>query len=773
MIKYLFAFVFFSFFTGYFSYGQALKPIGTWTSHMSYKVGSSATTDGNLIYCGTTTGLFTYNTSDNSISTYSTTNILNDVDIQKMMYSTEFATLIIVYENGNIDLISNGETTNIPFIKQSSEIQKTVNEIKLKKNIAYLSFGFGIVLLDIQKKEIADTYRFNENGQEIIVYSTDILENTIFAATENGLFSASLSTNLLDFGAWSKNQFQDGITIQKLFLAENKLVLITKKAGLDSAFIKENNTYRFLPNLSVSDLKATLKTKSGYIVFGQNNYNLLDSSFNLLNTFTGNYGNIQDAISVNGFIYLINTFNPLMIIDINEGVIVGNVKPSGPFEEDIFDLKSTNGKLWAVSGSHDFTYANAFKFVRIYTYEDGRWKNYLQFSEPSLKVVFDVVSVTVDPNNKNRVFMGSWGRGLITFEEETPFKIYNQTNSSLKLREALASDNWVGVGETALDQSGNLWVTNTYNVNALSVLKSDGSWKSFNFSEEIPNDETAIFDIIVDQNGYKWLTLPRKNEIIVFDDNGTIDNTSDDRVVKLSPEEGNGNIPGARGIKIEMDQNGLIWIGTSDGISVHNNPSNVFEQGSRDFDRIIFFDGENNEIVLQNTTIKDIAIDGENRKWVGTENSGVFLLSADAKETLFEFNEDNSPLYSNSINAIDVDNTTGEVFISTSKGLISYRGSAVEGKENFTEFKVFPNPIRPNYNGPITLSGLMDNSTVKITDINGKLVQEFRSSGGQVLWDGKTMKGEKPFSGIYLVFNSAENDEENLKEHIGKILFLR
>lgn len=773
MQKRLFLFLFFNFSIVYYIVGQNLKPIGTWTSHMSYKVGTSVTTDGTLIYCGTTTGLFTYNTLDNSISTYSTTNLLNGVDIQKVTYSAEYSTLIIVYENGNIDLISNGITTNVPFIAQSVEVQNSVNEIKLKNNFAYLSFGFGIVVLDIQKKEITDTYRFNTGSQEISVHSTEIKGDTIYAATERGLFSGRLNTNLLDFNAWTKSKFQDGSSIQKLFLADNNLILVTQKSGLDSAFVQENNSYRYLPNLTVSEFKVLFRTDNGYVVFGKNNFNSVNNVFNLIGSFSGFYGNIQDAIYLRDKIYLINTFDPLQIINLNNGLITQKIKPSGPFETAIFDLKSLNGKLWAVSGSHDFTYANAFTFVRIYTYEDGQWTNYLQFSEPSLKGIFDVVSVTIDPDNENRVFMGSWGRGLITFEDETPFNVYNHTNSSLKLREALASDNWVGVGETALDESGNLWVTNTYNVNALSVRKADGSWKSFNFSDEIPNDETAIFDIIIDQNGYKWFTLPRTNEIIVFDDNGTIDDTSDDRIIKLSAAEGNGNVPGARGIKIEMDQNGLIWIGTSDGIAVHNNPSRVFEKQNRDFDRIIFFDGENNEIVLQNTTIKDIAIDGENRKWIGTENSGVFLLSSDAKETILKFNEDNSPLYSNSINAIDVDNSTGEVFISTSKGLISYRGSAIEGRENFTDFNVFPNPVRPDYNGPITLSGLMDNSTVKITDLNGKLVQEITSYGGQVLWDGKTLNGEKPNSGVYLIFNSAENEEGKLKDHIGKILFLR
>ena len=353
------------------------------------------------------------------------------------------------------------------------------------------------------------------------------------------------------------------------------------------------------------------------------------------------------------------------------------------------------------------------------------------------------------------------------------FTLFNDTNSSLQVRERRKDESWVGAGEAAFDEFGNLWITNSYNKKALSVRKANGDWKTFDFSNLIDNEETAIYDIAISNEGYKWITLPKRNEIIVFDDNNTIDNINDDRSVLLIAGEGSGDIPGNRGIKIEKDKNGLIWIGTSDGIAVHFNTSNVFSSNNRDFSRVIFFDGENNEVVLQGATIKDIAIDGANRKWVGTENSGVLLLSEDGKETIFEFTEENSPLPSNTINAIAIDDENGVVYIATSSGLVSYQSDATTAARNLNKVRIFPNPVRESYTGPIIISGLMDNSTVKITDVRGNMVTELKSNGGTVSWDGKSSSGRSISSGIFLVFTSAPSGLEEIQTNVGKIMFIR
>ena len=756
-------------------FGQ-LKPIGSWTDHLPFQRGTAITTDGNILYCGTTTGIFSYNTIDNSINKFSKVNILNDVEIAQLKYSKEFSTLLVVYKNANIDIISNNQTINIPFIKLSGE-KKEVYEIKLQKNLAYLSTAFGITVIDLVKKEIVDSYKFGPNGDELKVNSSAILNNRVYAATDEGLYSALLSSNLLDFNSWSINSFNSNNRFLKLFETTNGLAVVSKTPGEteDSLFLFNGSTFTNIPDLSGLEFKSlTTNSKSDLIYNTRNRTLIIDTNLNVKSNFPRNNGNtVGGIVSNQNRVFLINTFHPLVELSSTQGNVILTTKPNGPFEDNIFDLDAKNGQVWAVGGGHDFAYNNAFRNGRIYHLSDGTWESYIDFAEPSLNGIFDILSVTINPEDENQVFFGSWARGMIEYRNQIPFRIYQDTNTNnaLKIRLALASDRWIPIGESAFDAEGNLWMTNSFQKNGMAVRKKDGSWKGFDFSNIYSEDETTLYDIAVDQNGYKWIALPKENAIIVYDDRGTIDNTSDDRSIKLTSEVGQGSIPGARGIKIEVDKDGLIWIGTSDGIAVHFNPGGVFD-GDRDFDRIIFFDGENNEIVLKNSTVKEIEIDGSNRKWIGTENSGVLLLSEDGKETILEFNEDNSPLLSNSINAITVDNKSGEVYIATSKGLLSYRGTAVDGSENFTNVSIYPNPVRADYTGNIAISGLLDNSTVKITDVSGTLVNELKSEGGQVLWDGNSFDGRRASTGVYLIFLSGEDEEGDLKTEIGKLLFV-
>ncbi|MBL4707575.1 MAG: hypothetical protein JKY48_03945 [Flavobacteriales bacterium] len=763
-----------------------LKPIGSWTDHLPYQKGTSIATDGVRIFAGTKTGLFTYNTDDNSISKYSKVNLLSDVEISKMAYSNQYKTLVIVYANANIDLIINDRVVNVPFIKLSDE-KKQVNEIKIINNLAYLSTIYGISVIDIVKKEIVDTYKFGINGNDINVNSCEVLANTIYAATNSGLFLASQNTNLLDFNSWSKVPYRTNKEFKKLWQTNSHINAVYGTSGTGDTTIKFDNnlSFTFLNQLSnTSYISLDQAGENTYIFNTSDKTFFLDTLNNVtkeLNKSNLNLRVIGSTMTHDGKLFDINTYTPLLARSSTDGSILSYIRPSGPFEASIFDIDIVNGNLWAVAGGVDGTYNNRFQFVRIYNYNGVQWTSYLN-TEPSLDGLFDAVSVTINPENENNVFFGTWVRGLIEYRNKKPFITYKDTNTlyedrfgstvpALRIREALKSDKWLGVGESAFDKEGNLWMTNTYQKNGMAVRKQDGSWFSYDFSPFYSADETTLYDIEVDDNGYKWVVLAKDNSIIVYDDNGTIEDISDDRSIKLSSEVGKGSVPGGRGIKIEKDNDGLMWIGTSDGIAVHFNPSGVFD-GDRDFDRIIFFDGENNEVVLKNSIITDIAIDGFNRKWIATENSGVLLLSEDGKETIFKFNEDNSPLISNAVNAIAVDDKSGEVYFATSKGLVSYRAEAISGSEDLTNILVYPNPVRPDYKGQIAISGLINNSTVKITDISGRLINELKSQGGQVLWNGNNFEGRRASTGVYLIFISGEDEDQDLQTEVGKIMFV-
>ncbi len=747
------------------------KPIGSWTDHLPYQSGTSVASNGAQIFCGTRTGVFIYNTLDNSITRWSKVNKLNDVVVDKLAFIPETNTLLIIYENANIDLIKNGRVINLPFIRSNTRVtNKQSNSVYVYKEFAYIAFGFGIVVMDTRKNEISDSYLFEENGTEIGINGVYIDSSKIYAGTENGLYEANSNSNLLDFNNWSLSSFKQGVNFKTLFGFNGKGYAVVEHNNADSVFLLDDRSR--INQLSGIRLNLNSSNNNELTIIANNQYRLYDENLQILMQKNINAGNIQGAITLNSTLYVVNTFHPLLRFssDLNSAT---RIRPNGPFERNVFDIDAQDGKVWAVSGGHDFSYNNTNRLTRMYTLHEGVWSNFIEFSTPSLQGVFDVVSVAINPNNPDQVYFGTWGNGLLEWNNQLPFRRYMETGTGLSVRPARTDFKWVGSAEIEFDEDDNVWISKPYTSSCLTVKKPNGSWVEYNFSQFITSEETAVKELLITDDGYKWIALPSLNEIIVFDDNGTIDNKSDDRSVLLGQEEGEGNLPGIRGITFEQDLDGAIWIGTSDGIAVYYSPENVFQSSERDAERVLIDDGENVEVLLENTQITDIEIDGSNQKWIATIGSGAFLLSEDGQEQIHNFTTANSPLVSDNILSIAIDDESGEVYFATGQGIVSYRGNAISGREDFNQIKVFPNPVRQDYQGPVAISGLMANTTVKITDINGTLVNEIESQGGQVLWYGTNFSGEEVSSGVYLLFVSAEDEEDQLKTQIGKLLYNR
>lgn len=747
------------------------KPIGSWSDHLPYQVGTSITTNGNLVYVGTKTGLFTYNTSDQSINRYSKVNLLNDVNIALLKYNNFNSTLVVVYENSNIDLIKDNHVFNIPFIKDKQGLgSKKINDINFNNETAVLSFAFGIVEINTNKKEISDTYLFGENGTEINVNSSARTQDAIYAGGVNNLYKANTTSNLLDYNSWKKIGQRNNSNFTKVFSFSNKIyTLIKGKTNeSDSLFEINNNTLISIQAFTNETFIDLFISSNKLYIVTDINIKTYDGNLSLISSFPHSFYNIRGIVATtNNQIYLINTDQPL--IQYSGTRITQTIKPNGPIGKDVFSIEAHEGTVWAVPGSYTATYNSSFNSGKIYRYENGVWSSYIHYSEPSLNGSFDFVNIKINPENKNDVYFGTFGSGMFQYNQQTPFIKYDENNSSLTQRQDVVWD-WTGVAGIDFDEDNNLWLTNSYTSTCLKA-RVNGNWLSFDLSREVTKS-TASTQLIITQSGHKWIVLPRDNAIVVYDDNGTYNNPSDDRYTKLTSEKGNGSIPGIVGLTIEEDKKGQIWVGTTDGIAVFYNPESVFETGKKDAQRVLIEGGENVEVLLAGTTIKDIAIDGANRKWIATEQSGVYLVSEDGTETIHHFTSENSPLYSNSVLTIGIDQESGEIYFGTTEGIISYKGTSTAGKEDFSKVKIFPNPVRESYKGPIAISGLMDNSTVKITDINGNLVNELRSIGGQAIWYGETFNGERASTGVYLIFNSAVNKDEELKTQIGKILFI-
>ena len=375
-----------------------------------------------------------------------------------------------------------------------------------------------------------------------------------------------------------------------------------------------------------------------------------------------------------------------------------------------------------------------------------------------------MVRTCVNPANPFDAFVGTWSKGLMEFYNNSFTTIYDESNSTLS-----GISGFVRIGGICFDAAGNMWVTNSGVNTALNVKeKINGTWKAFDLSGYVSVNQ-AEADIVMDQNNQIWMVLPRGKGLLVYNYNGTIDNTSDDQVTTLSNATGNGALSSNNVYSIAVDSTGEIWVGTDKGISVFYNPGNVFVSGS-DFDsqQILVNEGGFIQPLLASDITSAIAVDGANRKWIGTQNSGVFLMSADGTQQLLNFNASNSPLFSNTINSIAIDQTTGEVYFGTDQGIESYKSNATKGGATYSNVLVYPNPVPSGYNGSIAIRGLAQSSNVKITDISGTLVYSTTAEGGEAIWNGRNFEGEKAQTGVYLVFCASSDGSKRV---VAKILF--
>ena len=261
----------------------------------------------------------------------------------------------------------------------------------------------------------------------------------------------------------------------------------------------------------------------------------------------------------------------------------------------------------------------------------------------------------------------------------------------------------------------------------------------------------------------------KRRGLLVYDDNNTPYNPGDDNDKHLNTNVGSGNLPSNNIYSLAKDRDGEIWVGTDKGVAVFYNTENVF--GLDGDAQLVLVEADGYiEPIISNETVTSIAVDGANRKWLGTKSSGVFVYSADGSEQIMRFNEENSPLFSNTINNININQKSGEVLICTDKGLISYMGQATERPGHNTPVLVYPNPVKEDYFGPIAIKNVIENADVKITDIAGNLIQSLTAYGGQAIWDGNNKYGQRASTGIYLVFTTNSNGTET---NVSKILFIK
>jgi hypothetical protein len=738
--------------------------VGEWRDHLPFNYAISVTESSSKVYVASESGIFSYGKSSHNVEKLTKVNVLSDIGVSTINYSEQNKVLLVGYENGNLDMVFDNHVFNLSDIKREMiSASKSINNIYFIDEYAYLSCGFGIVVVNLDKKEIKETYYIGELGALIQVTQIVLDDGYLYAATNQGVYYADFADqNLADYSKWQRIE-----NIPNYYGSHSSIIVINGKILVnqnnetfnDILYLYNGSSWSVFSN-DYSEIRSIKRSEENIQIVTNQNILLYTTDFVFVDSISD-----LESVSINPFDVSTVDNNNYWIADRGNGLVKFNnsmeiINPNSPYTSNAFNIETSNDKVIVAAGGVGASWNNKFLNGSFFTFENERWSSKFNYD------VRDYLVVKIDPRNQEHYYAGSWGYGVSEYLNNELVETYSYSNSSLQT--IISGEDYCRIAGVDFDNENNLWVTNSSVPNPISVRKTDGKWKSFHFEGVISN--ILLSEIIVTGNNHKWVILPNGNGLFVFDNMGTIDNENDDQYKKLSIIDENGKIITNRTYSLVEDLTGDIWVGTDQGVVVYYNPENIFDDESFHANRVVLTIGDATDYLLKTEVINSIAVDGANRKWIGTEGSGVYLVSKDGTEEINHFTEDNSPLLSNKIVDIGINHESGEVFFATEKGLISYRGSATMGNDEFKDVYVYPNPVRENYEGDITIRGLVSDVNVKITDISGNIVYETTAEGGQATWDGKNFDGRRPSTGVYLVF--CTNDDGS-KTHITKLLFIK
>ncbi len=720
--------------------------VGQWRVHFPYNSPRGFVEAEEQLYIWGDQGFFRYDKQSGERKILSKIDGFSDVSVSTMHYHESTKTLLIAYQNSVMDLLVNREELiQVPDIFLASiNGSKEINHISAFEEYAILSCGFGIQVYNLKKRESTATWRsplFTE------VLAASVFQNKVYAATEQGIYVANLPSAgmTINPGAWS------------LLRSGNAQLLGNDGSQLwtvmDSILYRSDGT-----NFTANGSKRVYykMPKQGSQLFLN-----ADTGLFILSPAGIDYRKTDPASQV----MLID--NMLYSASFGFGIIIdrgGNalefISPSGPQGLRAGKMASKGSKIYIGGGFMFERGAPSYSLDGYYVFEKGNWTNSRASFNEYLDTFADIHAIALDPSGD--LWLASLLDGIVRMRGNTVLEHYSPLNSPLKAELPML------ITSVQVDDQRNLWVSNYESNYPLLVKTSGGVWDSFSLG-----NATTVLDMIITRDGNKWMKLRDKSGvsagIMVYNDNGTpLDHSDDPNPKYLGIGAGNGNLPSAEVRCMTEDRNGQLWVGTAKGLAVFYSPSSIFTNRPSDARQIVIGEGDNVGYLLGDEEINAIYVDGGNRKWIASR-SGLWLVSPDGQEVLANFNEENSPLLSNQITQLGMVEETGELFIATDKGIISYRTGSSAAGDVHTDVKVFPNPVKPDFDGPITISGLPQDAYVKITDISGNLIYETRANGGTATWNGRNFSGRKASTGVYMVFTANQDASDTF---VSKILFI-
>ena len=745
--------IFSLFFAAYALCGTAhAQAIGSWQVYPSYWTATRNLPVGHSVYSLCDGNLLRYDTEDTSVRTYNCLDDLNDQHISHIAFCEEAKRLVLVYDNGNIDLMDlDDNVQNIASLKQSSLSGKTVNHLFLDGHTAYLSTGFGFLTVDVSEGVVRDTYQLGINVQ-----AAALMDGRIYIATSTGIYrTTDANPHLL--ANWEQlstvsSYYRDLAVFQ------------------GSLYVYRGNSLYRLASTELSPISGgvTLFTVTG----GQMIYATAEAVH--IQTETGRTSlplanQWQDVSYAGGTYWVSQGTQGLHGYRLTDGQLtetVGSIRPNSPARDLFYRMQYVGDRL-LVAGGINTPYAIFHPATAMY-FEDGQWTNFDEETPAQLYPGlnhWNTTHLVQDPADPSHHFASPYRTGLYEYRDGRFVGLRNSDNSPLRqiLNYGL---NYVGCAGLQYDADGNLWMMNQQTDTIIRILQPSGRWLAL-YYEEIAGTETPD-DYLFTTSGINFLVSRRVDGrgFFGFHTNGTLTSVRDDRHLlrsTLTNQDGTSYSPDQFYCMTE-DFDGRVWCGTQMGLFVINDPTTFFDQDFT-FEQVKIARNDGSglaDYLLSGVAVTCIAIDGANRKWIGTSGNGLYLVSADGQELLQHFQADDSPLLSDNIQCLAIHPTSGIVMIGTDRGLCSYVSDATEAAEELSadNITVSPNPVRPDYTGPITVRGLTMDSEVKILSPTGQLVWNGQSNGGTFTWNGTNKHGRRVSSGVYHVVANTANGKK-------------
>ena len=756
--------------------------MGTWRIHTSYAAVNDIASAKNVVYGVSTGNLFSVDKVSFEMRQYGSLTGLNDSDVRLIEYANDFGALFIAYANSNIDILfDNGIVINISDIaKKNMSGSKAINNVSFFGSIAYLACDFGIVELDMGKQEVIGTYVLGDEGDKVPVYNVRVEEGVIFAVTPTDVkFAPRTGVNLLNYNNWNSISNPD--------IAKKNIGMTTIQNNI--YLVKEDNTLYYLDNSNAGNGWSVMANNvrrvysNGGLLFIENIYSSISTYGSVSYTPIAPF--LFDAVfdPENKILWYV-TENKLVAI-YTEDDTQEEIYLNGPASHNAWRLRYADGRVFSVPGGRFAVQYNMDGYISFH--EDGTWNNIsnymLRFASPTT-LCQDLVDVAADPDDVTHFWAASYGYGLYEFRGDTLYKLHTYANSGIETlfpNDASQRDYYMRVDALAYDEQKNLWF---FNSGDCPIKYMDAEGNTHRMSYPGVAEASTVKDILINafNPNQKFVLCERyqrssdKSMIFVFDDAGTLSDMSDDkyRTISLLYDQDNKAIHfnSYKVRSIAQDKSGVIWVGTTSGIIVLEKLSEIFDADYRCRRiKIGRNDGTNlADYLLGTEQINAIAVDAANRKWIATASSGVYLVSDDGQNTIHNFTTANSPLISDNVISLVIDESTGEVFFGTDLGIVSYQSDAVpDVDKSFSNVRAYPNPVRPGFTGMVTIGGLTDGTIVRISDVNGNVIFETTSNGAVATWNGCTKNGKKVAPGVYFAHCLSADGK---KKDVAKILFI-